>query len=65
MQVFTKQITNTYLSFAFPLPTKVVFDFDLGLQEYSYISPIASDTEGDKVIMEFGGIEDYNFIVMR
>ena len=62
---FAQQFNNSYPYFLQPLPQKVIFDFDLNLSSYAYISPIANDTDGDKIIMEFKGIEQYNFIVMR
>ena len=59
------QWNNTAPHFISPLPSEIVFDLDLGLEEYVYISPIANDTEGDKVIMDFKGVEGIAFIVIR
>ena len=65
LKAITKQMNNTNPRFEGGIPSKITFDFDLGLESYEYISPKATDTEGDKIEMDFKGIEAYNFIVMR
>jgi hypothetical protein len=60
-----KAFTNTGPKFISPLPSEIVFDFDMGLEEYAYISPVANDTEGDKIYMDFKGAEGIPFIVIR
>ena len=44
---------NTSPNFLANIPQEIVFDLDMGLESYYYISPIANDTEGDKIIMDF------------
>jgi hypothetical protein len=60
-----KTFTNTGPKFISPLPSEIVFDFDMGLGEYAYVSPVANDTEGDKIYMDFKGVEGIPFIVIR
>ena len=56
---------NTTPLFLQPIPQEIVFDLDLGLESYYYISPIANDTEGDKIIMDFRGVEGIAWLVIR
>jgi len=56
---------NTAPRFLSNLPTEIVFDLDMGLESYYYISPIANDTEGDKITMDFKGVEGITWLVIR
>ena len=50
------------------MPDIIYFDLASNESKFQYISPIAVDTDADiddRIVMEFGGIENYSFIRMR